>query len=136
MKVTHPIRLSLVLNWSVFYYETLNSPDIACKLAKRAFDNGIADLDGLAEDEYRDSATIMQLLRDNLTLWMSDLKHGSEHSFEVPNPIGDQICEHYLPDAEETPKPVEDKIEVEEESKSVVEEEAEAEADASSEKLV
>lgn len=73
MKSTHPIRLSLVLNWSVFYYEILSSPDIACKLAKQAFDNAIADLDGLEEDEYRDSATIMQLLRDNLTLWMSDL---------------------------------------------------------------
>jgi 14-3-3 protein epsilon len=42
-------------------------------LAKQAFDNAIADLDGLEEDEYRDSATIMQLLRDNLTLWTSDL---------------------------------------------------------------
>ena len=63
----------MVLNWSVFYYEILSSPDIACKLAKQAFDNAIADLDGLEEDEYRDSATIMQLLRDNLTLWMSDL---------------------------------------------------------------
>jgi hypothetical protein len=73
LKSTHPIRLSLVLNWSVFYYEILSSPDIACKLAKNAFDNAIADLDGLEEDEYRDSATIMQLLRDNLTLWMSDL---------------------------------------------------------------
>ena len=73
LKSTHPIRLSLVLNWSVFYYEILSSPDIACKLAKQAFDNAIADLDGLEEDEYRDSATIMQLLRDNLTLWMSDL---------------------------------------------------------------
>jgi hypothetical protein len=57
----------------VFYYEILNSPDHACKLAKSAFDNAIADLDGLDEDEYRDSATIMQLLRDNLTLWTSDL---------------------------------------------------------------
>ena len=41
--------------------------------AKAAFDNAITDLDGLEEDEYRDSATIMQLLRDNLTLWTSDL---------------------------------------------------------------
>ena len=73
LKSTHPIRLSLILNWSVLYYEILSSPDIACKLAKQAFDNAIADLDGLEEDEYRDSATIMQLLRDNLTLWMSDL---------------------------------------------------------------
>ena len=73
LKSTHPIRLGLALNYSVFYYEILNSPDIACKFAKAAFDNAIADLDGLEEDEYRDSATIMQLLRDNLTLWTSDL---------------------------------------------------------------
>jgi len=51
----------------------LQAPEVACKLAKQAFDNAIADLDGLEEDEYRDSATIMQLLRDNLTLWTSDL---------------------------------------------------------------
>ena len=57
----------------MFYYEILNSPDHACKLAKAAFDNSIAELDGLEEEEYRDSATIMQLLRDNLTLWTSDL---------------------------------------------------------------
>lgn len=73
LKSTHPIRLGLALNYSVFYYEILSSPEVACKLAKQAFDNAIADLDGLEEDEYRDSATIMQLLRDNLTLWTSDL---------------------------------------------------------------
>ncbi len=73
LKSTHPIRLGLALNYSVFYYEILSSPDIACKLAKQAFDNAIADLDDLEEDVYPDSASIMQLLRDNLTLWTSDL---------------------------------------------------------------
>ena len=53
LKSTHPIRLSLVLNWSVFYYEILSSPDIACKLAKQAFDNAIADLDGLIKQPTR-----------------------------------------------------------------------------------
>lgn len=62
----------------MFYYEILNQPDLACKLAKNAFDNAIADLEELVEEEYRDSATIMQLLRDNLTLWTSDLVDGAE----------------------------------------------------------
>ena len=73
LKATHPIRLGLALNYSVFYYEIVGSPDLACKLAKTAFDSAIAELDSLEEDEYRDSAAIMQLLRDNLTLWTTDM---------------------------------------------------------------
>ncbi|KAE8135288.1 14-3-3 domain-containing protein [Aspergillus pseudotamarii] len=68
---THPIRLGLALNFSVFYYETLNAPDRACHLAKKAFDDAIAELDSLSEESYKDSTVIMQLLRDNLTLWTS-----------------------------------------------------------------
>ncbi|XP_070691068.1 14-3-3 protein beta/alpha-1-like [Pempheris klunzingeri] len=72
MQPTHPIRLGLALNFSVFYYEILNSPEQACHLAKGAFDDAIAELDTLSEDSYKDSTLIMQLLRDNLTLWTSD----------------------------------------------------------------
>jgi len=45
----------------------------ACHLAKQAFDEAIAELDTLSEESYKDSTLIMQLLRDNLTLWTSDL---------------------------------------------------------------
>ncbi|XP_002123759.2 14-3-3 protein epsilon-like [Ciona intestinalis] len=77
---THPIRLGLALNFSVFYYEILNSSDRACKLAKKAFDDAIAELDTLSEESYKDSTLIMQLLRDNLTLWTSDMQGGEENT--------------------------------------------------------
>lgn len=79
MKPTHPIRLGLALNFSVFHYEIDNNKEKACNLAKKAFDEAIAELDTLNEDSYKDSTLIMQLLRDNLTLWTaSDAPEGDD----------------------------------------------------------
>ncbi|XP_037656177.1 14-3-3 protein zeta/delta-like [Choloepus didactylus] len=77
MQPTHPIRLGLALNFYVFYCEIRNSPENACSLAKTAFDETIAELDTLSEESYKDSMLIMQLLRDNLTLWTMDT-HGDK----------------------------------------------------------
>ena len=59
LKTTHPIRLGLALNFSVFHYETLNDPAKACNLAKQAFDDAIADIEHIDDDQYKDSTEIM-----------------------------------------------------------------------------
>merc|ERR1712157_715833 len=69
---THPTRLGLALNFSVCYYEILKEPEKACDLAKKSFDAAIEKLDTLNDNSYKDSTLIMQLLRDNLTLWNRD----------------------------------------------------------------
>jgi len=66
---THPTRLGLALNYSVFLYEVASKASEAIDVAKKAFDEALASLDELDEKEYRDSTLIMQLLRDNLTIW-------------------------------------------------------------------
>jgi len=79
LEPTHPIRLGLALNYSVCFYEILKDKKKACQLAKEAFDEAISKLDKLEEADYKDSTLIMQLLRDNLTLWTStDNEDGEE----------------------------------------------------------
>merc|ERR1719193_139557 len=69
---THPTRLGLALNYSVCCYEILDKKELACEIAKKAFDSAIDKLDTLNDSSYKDSTLIMQLLRDNLTLWTSE----------------------------------------------------------------
>ena len=77
MPAVHPIRLGLALNYSVFHYEILNQPEKACELATSAFDLAVqmGDMDDSSglDDNHRDAMLIMQLLRDNLTLWTSEV---------------------------------------------------------------
>ncbi len=71
MEPTDPVRLGLALNYSVCLYEIIKDRQAACQLAKNAFDQAILRLDRLDEQQYKDGTLILQLLRDNLTLWTS-----------------------------------------------------------------
>ena len=69
---TNPIRLGIGLNYSVFLYEVEGNPKAGIDVAKRTFDVAIAGLENIEEEHYKDSTVIFSLLRDNLTLWMSE----------------------------------------------------------------
>lgn len=58
----------------MFFYDIRNSPERACHVAKDAFDAALEDLDSLSEDNYRESVMILQLLKDNMTLWAEEME--------------------------------------------------------------
>ena len=62
MLPSHPIRLGLALNFSVFYAEILNCPRKACELAQQALEE--AELDSLNEEDKEDSDLMMEVGRD------------------------------------------------------------------------
>ncbi|CAI5765898.1 14-3-3 protein gamma [Podarcis lilfordi] len=69
LEPTHPLALAVALNYSILYYEVLNNPQQATKLAKAAFDKAIAGLETLSLEYYKESTVIMQHLRDNIVQW-------------------------------------------------------------------
>jgi 14-3-3 protein epsilon len=75
LPATHPLHLGLILNYSVFMYDTEKDKSKAINLARSAFDEAIRNLDSIPEEYYKESTTVLQWMRDNLTVWNSDLRH-------------------------------------------------------------
>merc|ERR1712060_537856 len=72
----NPIKLGLALNFSVFHYEVMKNHKAACKLADEALQNALDKIDELEEDDFRDAKSIIELLKENLTLWKEEEEDG------------------------------------------------------------
>ena len=68
----NPIKLGLALNFSVFNYEVLKDHGKACELADHALQSALDKIDELEEDDFRDAKSIIELLKENLTLWKEE----------------------------------------------------------------
>jgi len=68
----NPIKLGLALNYSVFNYEVLKDHAQACQLADDALQSALDKIDELEEDDFRDAKSIIELLKENLTLWKEE----------------------------------------------------------------
>lgn len=79
---TNPIKLGLALNFSVFYYEVMNDAAKACQIANEAFQEGIQQLEKIDDDQYKDSTTILQLLKENIDMWSVDLGNEQDNMEE------------------------------------------------------
>jgi len=76
LEPTHPTRLGLALNFSVYYHDVYRSPERASHLAKHAFDEAIESLEQSSTPQ--DSLMILQLLRDDLILWAAEMLNESK----------------------------------------------------------
>ena len=68
----NPIKLGLALNFSVFHYEVMKNHKAACDLADQALQEALDKIDELEEDDFRDAKSIIELLKENLTLWKEE----------------------------------------------------------------
>ena len=68
----NPIKLGLALNFSVFYYEVMQDNKHACSLAETALQDAMNKIDDVDEETFRDAKSIIELLKENLTLWKEE----------------------------------------------------------------
>ncbi len=68
----NPIKLGLALNFSVFHYEVMKDHKQACVLADEALTAALEKIDELGEEDFRDAKSIIELLKENLTLWKEE----------------------------------------------------------------
>jgi len=72
LPMTHPVRLGLALNYSVFQHEVMQDTRSAITTATQALESAAADLENMPEASKSDAVLTMQLLQDNLALWRND----------------------------------------------------------------
>jgi 14-3-3 protein beta/theta/zeta len=68
----NPIKLGLALNFSVFHYEVMKNQAKACELAEQALQLALDKIDEISEEDFRDAKSIIELLKENLTLWKEE----------------------------------------------------------------
>merc|ERR1712159_570202 len=72
LNACNPIRLGLALNQSVFFYEVLNNHKRACELGEKALTEALEKIDDVDEETFRDAKSIIELLKENLSLWKEE----------------------------------------------------------------
>jgi 14-3-3 protein epsilon len=65
----NPVRLGLSLNYSVFYYDIKKNVNQAIKIAKEAIKGAKKQFDKIKEEEDKDAALTLQILKENVLIW-------------------------------------------------------------------
>ena len=77
LNACNPIRLGLALNFSVFHFEVMQNHAKACELGEKALSEALDKIDECDEETFRDAKSIIELLKENLSLWKEDEQDGN-----------------------------------------------------------
>ena len=77
----NPIKLGLALNFSVFHYELMKDPKKASKIAEESLQAALDKIDDLGEENFRDAKSIIELLKENISLWNEE-NEGEDNNIE------------------------------------------------------
>ncbi|KAK8889838.1 hypothetical protein M9Y10_034592 [Tritrichomonas musculus] len=69
---SRPTSLGLILNYSVFLYEIIGQKQEAIELAQKTYNDCSTTVDDNSDNSYSEATMILQLLRDNVSLWTQD----------------------------------------------------------------
>lgn len=81
----NPITLGLALNCSVFYYEVMDNHSKACELGEKALSDALEKIDDVDEDTFRDAKSIIELLKENISLWKEEDENNAVEDLWEPN---------------------------------------------------
>jgi hypothetical protein len=56
----------------VFHYEVMNNHSEACTLGEKALSDALEKIDDVDEETFRDAKSIIELLKENLSLWKEE----------------------------------------------------------------
>ena len=72
LNACNPIRIGLALNFSVFHYEIMNDHQMAIQIGEKALSDALEKIDEVDEETFRDAKSIIELLKENLSLWKEE----------------------------------------------------------------
>jgi len=84
LNACNPIRLGLALNFSVFHYEVMNNHKQACELGEQALSDALEKIDDVDEETFRDAKSIIELLKENLSLWKEEEEQNAVDDLWAP----------------------------------------------------
>ena len=84
LNACNPITLGLALNFSVFHYEVMNNHKEACELGEKALTEALEKIDDVDEETFRDAKSIIELLKENLSLWKEEEEGGEGQVRRIP----------------------------------------------------